>query len=85
MRYEVEVVRSAQRAVKRLPAEYRERVARAIEALGDNPRPRGSQKLSGFDGWRLRVGEYRIMYTVSDRARYVQVQWIARRTTTTYD
>ncbi|HLB23943.1 MAG TPA: type II toxin-antitoxin system RelE/ParE family toxin [Dehalococcoidia bacterium] len=71
--------------MRRLPAEHRERVTRAIEALTDNPRPSGSRKLSGIDGWRLRVGEYRIMYTISDRAQYVQVQRVARRTTTTYE
>ncbi|MDP9236962.1 MAG: type II toxin-antitoxin system RelE/ParE family toxin [Chloroflexota bacterium] len=85
MSYHVEVVRSAQRAAKRLPAEHGSRIARAILALSDDPRPAGCRKLSASDIWRLRVGEYRVLYTISDTLREVMVQRIERRTTHTYD
>ena len=85
MSYHVEVVRSAQKALKRLPAEYRARISQAVLALGDDSRPAGCRKLSGSDMWRIRLGEYRVLYTVSDTLRQVMVQRIERRTTHTYD
>ena len=85
MSYRVEIVHSAQRALTRLPARQGERVTSAIQALADEPRPRASKKLSGLEMWRLRVGEYRILYTVSDRLREVMIERVERRTTHTYD
>ena len=85
MSYHVEVIRSAQRAARRLPVEYRERVTRAILALSEDPRPPSCWKLSGSNMWRFRIGEYRVLYTISDSLQEIMVQRIDRRTTTTYD
>ena len=85
MSYRVELVKSAERALRRLPVEDAARVGRAIDALADEPRPRASKKLSGLAMWRLRVGEYRVLYTLSDRMKCITVHQIERRTTTTYD
>jgi mRNA interferase RelE/StbE len=57
----------------------------AIFALSENPRPPGCRKLSGSGRWRLRVGEYRVLYTISDAYREIMVERIERRTTHTYD
>lgn len=85
MSYRVDVSPAAVRALRRLPASHREPISRAIAALTDEPRPDGVKKLRGVSHWRIRVGEYRVIYSVSDRERWVAVHQVERRTTTTYD
>ena len=85
MAYRVELRRSAQRDLDALRADYRERLSNVIEALCENPRPPGVKKLNGNVGWRIRVGEYRVLYTIWDKEHLVMVEGVARRTTTTYD
>jgi mRNA interferase RelE/StbE len=79
--YQVELTRKAQRQLDALPAKEAVRVARALFELEDNPRPRGAQKLAGTAApmWRIRVGDYRAIYSVSDPARRVIVLRVARR------
>ena len=81
MPYQVELTRKAQRELDALPAKEAVRVARALFELEDNPRPRGAQKLTGTAApvWRIRVGSYRAIYSVSDAARRVVVVRVARR------
>ncbi len=62
-RYTVRIKRSAEKEMDRLPARTFERVAKAILRLERDPRPLGSQKLRGMQDYRLRVGQYRILYT----------------------
>ncbi|HXH10050.1 MAG TPA: type II toxin-antitoxin system RelE/ParE family toxin [Alphaproteobacteria bacterium] len=56
-----------------------ERVRDAIRALGQDPRPPGSRKLIGRDGWRLRVGDYRTIDDIDDTQRIVTVLHIGHR------
>ncbi|TAK55147.1 MAG: type II toxin-antitoxin system RelE/ParE family toxin [Dehalococcoidia bacterium] len=85
MAYRVDLRPKAQRQLDALPARYLERVAQAIEDLCNNPRPSGTKKLSGNLGWRLRIGEYRVLYTIWGKERRVMIDAVTRRTTTTYD
>lgn len=85
MAYRVELRRNAQRELDALPADYRERLSRAIESLCENPRPSGVKKLKGNVGWRIRIGDYRVLYTIWDKESLVMVEGVMRRTTTTYD
>ncbi len=63
--YEVEVSLTAERQLRKLPGADRERVARTMLALADDPFPRGTRKLTGYDDvYRVRVGRYRILYSV---------------------
>lgn len=57
----------------------RERVGEAIDGLAAEPRPRGAVKLAGRDDFRIRVGDYRIVYAVDDKKRLVLVARIAHR------
>jgi mRNA interferase RelE/StbE len=57
----------------------RDRVTAAIDALAHDPRPPGAMKLAGRDDFRIRVGDYRVVYAVDDRARIVLVARIAHR------
>ena len=78
--YQVVVERSAEKDLKRLSAKIRPRVATALRGLASNPRPPGSRKLAGAEhGWRIRVGDYRIIYEIADVIRVVRVQRIRHR------
>jgi mRNA interferase RelE/StbE len=78
--YQVLVERSAEKDLKRLPPRTRSRVATALRGLGENPRPSGSRKLAGTKhDWRIRVGDYRIVYEIADVIRVVRVQRIRHR------
>jgi mRNA interferase RelE/StbE len=66
-RYRIEVTRDAMRALAKLDKPVRRRVQVAIDRLGENPRPSGVIALQGLpDAYRLRVGNYRVIYTVDD-------------------
>ncbi|MFI5088454.1 MAG: type II toxin-antitoxin system RelE/ParE family toxin [Terriglobales bacterium] len=64
MRYSIEFVPSARRALAKLPLLMRKRIQVAIDDLADNPLPPGVKKLQGEDGYRIRVGDYRVIYEV---------------------
>ncbi len=78
--YTVEFVTSADRALRRLPQDVQRRIVRAVEALSDDPRHRGSVKLSGEENlWRIRVGQYRVVFTIDDVKLVVLVVRVAHR------
>jgi mRNA interferase RelE/StbE len=54
-------------------------VTDALERLSDDPRPHGCEKISGTDEWRIRVGDYRIRYTIDDKGKVVIVTRIGHR------
>ncbi|MDI6858858.1 MAG: type II toxin-antitoxin system RelE/ParE family toxin [Dehalococcoidia bacterium] len=85
MTYELQVERAARRALDVLPPREYERIEQAIDALAHNPRPRNARKIKGgVMLWRLRVGNYRIIYGVFDRERLVKIVRVARRREDTY-
>jgi mRNA interferase RelE/StbE len=56
------------------------RIDRKILALADNPRPAGCKKLKGYkDQWRVRVGDWRVLYIIDDAAKLVIITWVAHR------
>ncbi|MHC4177649.1 MAG: type II toxin-antitoxin system RelE family toxin [Planctomycetota bacterium] len=79
MMYTVLILRRAQKELARLTAEPYERVKSAIQALADNPRPSGCKKLTGREGWRVRVGDYRVVYEIDDQQRTLTVLHIGDR------
>ena len=87
MSYRVEITRRARRGLERLPERQAVRVLEALRLLEDEPFPRGSVKLTGVNPplWRLRVGEYRVVYSVSSEQEMVVVEAIARRDAQTYE
>ena len=73
-RYEIEISRTADRQLRKLPRNDQQRLARTILTLAVDPLPRGARKLSGYDDvYRIRVGRYRILYSVSTTALIVIV------------
>ncbi len=81
MSYRVRLTRVASRGLDALPDDDARRVAGALARLGEDPRPPGARKLAGRGAplWRVRVGALRIIYSVSDRNREVEVTRIAGR------
>ena len=79
MSYAVSLLRRAQRELARLPASDYERVRDAIGGLGQDPRPSGCLRLTGRDGWRIRVGVYRVIYEIDDAREYVTVSHVGHK------
>lgn len=78
--YRVEVLRLAEKALKPLPKPIQRAIIAAIQRLGDNPRPTDARMLEGYPGfWRIREGNYRIIYTIKDRELLVMVIRIGDR------
>ena len=80
MPYHVEIKDSARKQIVRLPRPDQRRVMAAIADLADTPRPNGARKIVGADdAWRIRVGDYRIVYEIIDRVLTVHVVRVAHR------
>ncbi|MBE0610639.1 MAG: type II toxin-antitoxin system RelE/ParE family toxin [Dehalococcoidia bacterium] len=80
MKYTVRIDRHAERQVRRLPPAVRERVLRAAYALADDPRPPGVRKMRGADRqYRIRVGDYRVIYEIHDNVLIVLVVEVGNR------
>ena len=78
--YKVTLARSARKELESLPEPLQSRVLGRIEALGSNPRPSGCRKLEGAeDVWRIRVGDYRLIYSVDDSRHLVDISVIRHR------
>lgn len=79
-KYKLEISRSAEKQLKKLPKDDQTRVAEAILELGDDPYPRGARKLSGYDDvFRVRVGHYRILYSVLEMEVIIIILKIGHR------
>lgn len=78
--YRVFLERAAERDLHRLSQRLHDRVIIAIQSLGKNPRPRGCRKLTGTEAdWRIRVGDYRIVYEIDDDSEAVRVNRVRHR------
>ena len=78
--YRIEIKRSAAKEIRAIRRKKdRQRVVERIAALADDPRPSGCTKLSGRDAYRVRQGEYRIVYTVADEVLVVEVVKVGHR------
>jgi mRNA interferase RelE/StbE len=79
-RYSLEIKHSAQKELDALDDVLFTRIDRKILALANNPRPAGCKKLKGYkDQWRVRIGDWRVLYIVDDAAKLVAVTRIAHR------
>ena len=79
MKYEVRIIPAAEREMDKLPIPVHTRLNRRILSLEDNPRPRGAKRLSGREEYRLRVGNYRVLYTVNDKGCIVTIRAVGHR------
>lgn len=77
--HRIELRPAAIRALKKIHPEDKERIQGAIALLGQNPRPPKAVALSGRPGYRVRVGDYRIIYTIEDDVLLVVVVTVGHR------
>jgi len=66
MTYRIELLPTAIRAIRKLPPEAKRRVQAVIELLGDDPRPPAAKRLVARLEWRVRTGDYRVLYRIDD-------------------
>ena len=80
VKYTLEIKQSAQKELDALDDTVFKRIDRKILALADNPRPAGCKKLKGFkDQWRIRVGDWRVLYIIDAETKTVTVMHVAHR------
>ena len=70
---------SAAAELEALPVKDRKRIAAKVQRLASNPRPNGTEKLSAQDRYRLRQGDYRVLYSVDDTTETVMIVKIGPR------
>ena len=79
MPYRIELTKSAVKEMERLPAKTHDKVVEHIAQLEHDPRLFGSQKLTGIDAYKLRVGNYRIVYEIDDTNEIIRIVMVDDR------
>ena len=79
MRYRVILPKSVQKELDRLPEDAVRRILARLAELETNPRPTDVKKLKGRKAWRIRVGDYRVIYEIHDRQMEILVITIGHR------
>lgn len=79
MKYNVNILRSAQKQLSKIARRDQPSIILAIRNLANDPRPAGCKKLAGRSAWRIRIGAYRIIYEVHDDQLLVLVVMIGHR------
>lgn len=80
MNYEVEIGSAAEKEIGKLDSIAVKRVDKTINKLRQNPLPPGAIKLEGADeGWRVRVGDWRVIYEIDDSAKLVKIRHVRHR------
>jgi mRNA interferase RelE/StbE len=78
--YAIYVERRAKKEMKRLPDTIFNRIQEKIEALSLRPYPAGCKKMNGYENaWRVRVGDYRIVYAVDDSLKRIDIRAVGHR------
>lgn len=85
MAYQIQIEKSALKQLSKIEKPAREKIRTAINNLAENPRPHGYKKLVDESGlYRIKAGDYRIIYEVRDKVLVVSVLRIAKRNERTY-
>jgi len=77
--YQISIERSAQKSLTKIPKVDQDRIIQLIQSLIDNPRPTGCKKLSGREAWRIRIGNYRVIYEINDKNSEILIVVIRHR------
>jgi mRNA interferase RelE/StbE len=77
--YKVRFARSAEKDLRGIPKEDLKRLIDGIHGLSEDPRPSGCTKLTGSDLYRIRQGDWRVLYEINDSERWVDVARIGNR------
>ncbi len=79
MKYRLDITAAARQRIKRFDSAIQDRVLAAIRELAETPRPAGCKKLRGRPGFRIRVGDYRVIYDIHDRIVTVEIIEVGHR------
>ena len=79
--YQIQIKPSAKKDIKKLPSDVATRIAKKIDELSLVPRPAGCKKLHGTSDslWRIRVGDYRILYGIDDAVYIIDIHYVGNR------
>ena len=78
-KYKIEFKKSAYKELKLIPKKELKRILSKIESLSENPRPEGCKKLSALERYRIRQGDYRILYSIEDNVLIIYIVKISHR------
>ena len=79
MNYKIEIMRSAQKSLAKLPKNFQQKIITSIKDLSSNPHPPNSIKLSGRSAWRIRINDYRVIYEINENVLIITVIVINHR------
>ena len=77
--YKIELRRKAQRSLNKLPKDDFDAVLESVRGLANTPRPKGVEKIKSAGLWRIRQGDYRIVYSIDDSENIVTILRIGHR------
>ena len=84
VKYRIAIERKAEKEAENIPSSQRYKIDEAILSLSEEPRPRKCKKLTHKEGYRIRVGDYRVLYTIDDKNKIVTVYRIKIKGKGTY-
>ena len=84
LKYKILIEKRVEKDSSKIPTKDRSNIDKTIIALASNPRPKGCKKLTDRDGYRIRVGNYRVLYSIDDNAQVVVIYRIKVRGKATY-
>ena len=79
MPYTVKLKRSAEKELENIPTKTHNKIINLLLSLKENPFPSNSKKLHGREGWRIRVGDYRILYIINESEQNIEVISVGHR------
>jgi len=79
MNYQITIERTALKFLKTIPKQAQAKIIKAIQNLAIEPKPNGVKKLTGRDGWRIRIGDYRIIYEIYKDRCHILILDIGQR------
>jgi mRNA interferase RelE/StbE len=77
--YRIEIRPKVEKALRKLPEHVVRAVKRAIDGLANDPRPPGAKRLSAREEWKIRVGDYRVLYLIEDARLTIMVVKVGHR------
>ncbi len=79
--YSIRFKKSAEKELEKLPSQIIKRIVKSIDTLVENPKPVGSKKLEGQKEslWRIRIGDYRVIYLIEDVIKIIEIRRIGHR------
>lgn len=79
-KYTIDITKSAEKELAKIPTQYADKIVGKIRLLADSPYPNGCKKLAGSEhSYRIRIGDYRVIYTVFDDKLVIQVIKVGHR------